>query len=71
MGKLKVIWTNRAKAQLKSIHDYIKYIKKSPQGAANVRKDILQASRSIVFETQYQQGNNLYIVLCLFEVRSS
>jgi len=55
MGKLKVIWSNRAKAQLKSIHDYIKYKKKSPQGASNVRKDILQASRNIVFTEQYQQ----------------
>jgi len=55
MSKLKVIWSNRAKAQLKSIYDYIKYKKKSPQGAANVRKDILQASKNIVFETQYQE----------------
>jgi len=55
MSKLKVIWSNRAKAQLKSIHDYIKYKKKSPQGAANVRKDILQASKNIVFEAQYQE----------------
>lgn len=55
MSKLKVIWSNRAKAQLKSIHDYIKNEKKSPQGAANVKRDILKASRNIVFETQYQQ----------------
>lgn len=55
MSKLKVIWSNRAKAQLKAIHDYIKYKKKSPQGAKNVRNDILQASRNIVFEKQYQK----------------
>lgn len=55
MGKLKVIWSNRAKAQLKSIHDYIKYKKKSPQGATNVKRDILQASKDIVYADQYQQ----------------
>src|SRR5690606_8101171 len=55
MNKLKVIWSQKAKAQLKSIHDYLKYEKKTPQGAANVKKDILQASREVTFENQYQR----------------
>ncbi len=55
MGKLKVIWSNKAKTQLKVIHDYIKYKKKSPQGATNVKNDILKASREIVYQTQYQK----------------
>ena len=55
MGKLKVIWSQKAKVQLKSIHDYLKYEKKTPQGAANVKNDILQASREVTFEDQYQR----------------
>ena len=54
MAVLKVIWSNRAKAQLKSIHDYIKDKLKSPQGAKNVKRDILKTARSIVFAEQYE-----------------
>jgi len=39
---------------LKSIHDYIKYKLKSPQGAKNVKQDILNTSKSIVFSEQYE-----------------
>lgn len=52
---LKAIWSNRAKAQLKQIHDYLKYEKKTPQGAANVKRDILTASREVTFVEQYQK----------------
>lgn len=55
MTKLKVIWTNRAIDQLRAIHDYIKYNNRSPQGAINVKNDILSASKGIVFKDQYQQ----------------
>lgn len=55
--KLKTLWTNRAKAQLKQIHDYIKYVKKSPQGAANVKRDILEASRGVTYTEQYQKDD--------------
>jgi len=54
MAALKVVWSNRAKAQLKSIHDYIKNKLKSPQGASNVKRDILKTSKSIVFVEQYE-----------------
>ena len=39
---------------MKSIHDYIKYKLKSPQGAKNVKQDILNTSKSIVFSEQYE-----------------
>lgn len=54
MKTLKVIWSNSAKIQLKSIHDYIKNKLKSPQGARNVKEDILNTSKSIVFAEQYE-----------------
>lgn len=54
MGKLNTIWSNKAKAQLKQIHDYLKYEKKTPQGAANVKRKILAASRGVTFVEQYQ-----------------
>jgi len=54
MEKLKVIWSDRAKMQLRSIHDYIKYKLKSPQGAKSVKQDILETSKSIVFTEQYE-----------------
>ncbi|PCE64847.1 type II toxin-antitoxin system RelE/ParE family toxin [Sediminicola luteus] len=54
MAGLKVIWSNRAIAQLKSIHDYIRDELKSPQGARNVRLDILKTTGSIVFAEQYE-----------------
>ncbi|WP_262482274.1 hypothetical protein [Arenibacter latericius] len=41
MSKLKAVWTHKAKAQLKQIHDYLKYQRKTPQGAANVMADLI------------------------------
>lgn len=54
MSSKQVVWSKRAKSQLKSIHDYIKVKLKSPQGARNVRLDILATSKSIVFAEQYE-----------------
>lgn len=53
MSTIKVTWTNTAKKQLKAIYDYYKI--KSPQGAKNVKNDILKASKEIVFTKQYQK----------------
>lgn len=55
MKNLKVIWTNKAKAQLKSIYDYYKHEKQTPQGAKTVKNDILKASKGILHPEQYQQ----------------
>lgn len=54
MAALEVIWSNKAKGQLKSVHDYIKNTLKSPQAARNVKRDILNTSKSIVFAEQYE-----------------
>lgn len=53
MAQLKVIWTNKSKEQLKAIYSYYKTI--SPQGAKNVKDDILKTARELVFIKQYQQ----------------
>ena len=45
MAKLKVIWTNQAKAALKHIYDY--YKGKSAQGAKNVKSDLLKSPKTI------------------------
>lgn len=52
MEKISIIWTVQAKESLKSIYDF--YKEKSPQGAQNVRKDLLQSPKSIQFAKQYQ-----------------
>lgn len=57
MAKLKTVWTNRAKAQLKQIHDYLKYEKKTPQGAANVKNDLIRASKEVTYFEQYQKDD--------------
>lgn len=57
MAKLKTVWTNRAKAQLKQIHDYLKYEKKAPQGAANVKRDLIEASKGLTYPEQYQKDD--------------
>ena len=54
MTTLKVIWSNRAKIQLRKTHDYIKYKLHSPQGAKSVKQDILKASKNILFVEQYE-----------------
>lgn len=53
MEKLKIVWTVTAKNQLKAIFDFYKI--KSLAGAKNVKNDILNATKNIVFSKQYQQ----------------
>ena len=55
MTTLKTTWSARARADLKQIHDYLKYEKKTPQGVANVKRDLLAASRGFRFAQQYQK----------------
>ncbi|MEA1786097.1 type II toxin-antitoxin system RelE/ParE family toxin [Arenibacter sp. GZD96] len=57
MAKLRTVWTDRAKAQLKQIHDYLKYEKKTPQGAANVKRDLIEASKGVAYSGQYQKDD--------------
>ena len=52
MDKLKIVWTDQAKLALKAIYDY--YKDKSPQGARNVKSDLLASPKQIVFAQQYQ-----------------
>lgn len=47
---IKILWDNQAKADLKLIFEFIKL--KSPQGAANVIKDIVAQSKNIYFVEQ-------------------
>jgi len=49
---LKVIWIDLAKEAVRSIYNY--YKDKSPQGAKNVRNDLLNAPKTIHFSKQYQ-----------------
>lgn len=52
MKPLKVIWSLQAKNSLKAIYDY--YKEKSPQGAMNVRNDLLHAPKTVHYAKQYQ-----------------
>lgn len=53
MERLKVIWTNQSKEELKTIYNYYKTI--TPQVAKNIKNDILKTARELVFAKQYQQ----------------
>ncbi len=55
MAGLKVIWTSQAKSALKSIFDY--YKDKSLQGAENVKQELLNSPKTILFTKQYQVDN--------------
>lgn len=52
MSNYKIIWTDQAKEDLKSIYEYWK--KKTLQGAKNVRADILKSPKTIHYAKQYQ-----------------
>lgn len=52
MTKFKIVWTKQARESLKKIHDY--YKEKSIQGARNVRSDLLQSPKTILYAKQYQ-----------------
>lgn len=52
--KIRIVWSDEAKADLKYIHDRILRKTKSKQNAQNVRTDIIQASKNVSFTEQYQ-----------------
>jgi plasmid stabilization system protein ParE len=52
MGKIAIVWTLQAKESLKTIYNY--YKEKSPQGARNVKNELLQSPKTIAFSKQYQ-----------------
>lgn len=60
MSEYTIRWSNNAKSTLKEIYQYYKEL--SPQGAKNVRKDLLEAPKTIHFSKQYQvdEINPLY-----------
>lgn len=51
--KFKIDWTDQAKASLKDIYDF--YKKKSLEGAKNVRSDIFNSPKTIIYAEQYQE----------------
>ncbi|WP_281226978.1 type II toxin-antitoxin system RelE/ParE family toxin [Flavobacterium aquiphilum] len=54
MSRLKVIWLNKSKDQLKAIYNHYKLV--SPQGAKGIKDAIfLKGGRELVFAKQYQQ----------------
>jgi plasmid stabilization system protein ParE len=55
MEKFKIIWTDKASAQLKSIYDYYKDERQTPQGAKTVKNEILRVARRILHPGQYQK----------------
>jgi len=57
MARLKTVWTDTAKTQLKEIHDYLKYKKKTAQGAINVKRDLIEASKGVNYPEQYQKDD--------------
>lgn len=52
MKKLKIIWSDQAKFALKEVYDY--YKDKSLQTAKNIKSDLLNSPKTIVFAKQYQ-----------------
>ena len=55
MSRLKIVWSEQARRTLKDIYNF--YKEKSPQGAIQVRSDILQGPRSLHFAEQYQKDD--------------
>ena len=53
MSKTKVVWTDKAKQELKAIKNY--YKPKSTQSAKNIISEILIATREIHFVQQFQK----------------
>jgi len=50
--ELEIIWSNRAVNALEKIYDY--YLQLSPEGAENVKRDVLNTVSSIKYLKQYQ-----------------
>lgn len=55
MKDQKVIWSLTAKSDLKAIVIYYREVKLTPQGAENIKNDILKATKDLIFSTQYQK----------------
>lgn len=51
---VRVLWSKQAKADLKDIYKWVKEKTESTQLATNVRTDIINSSKQIVFTDQYQ-----------------
>ncbi|WP_158841268.1 type II toxin-antitoxin system RelE/ParE family toxin [Polaribacter sp. L3A8] len=51
---ISIVWSDKAKADLRYIHDRILDRTKSRNNAKNVKLDILHASKNIEFVEQYQ-----------------
>ena len=58
-NKIRIIWSDEAKADLKYVHDRILKRTKSATNAKNVKNDIIQASKNINFIEQYQEDEFL------------
>jgi plasmid stabilization system protein ParE len=52
--KIRVLWSNEAKADLKEIYEWIKETTESVKDATTTRTDIINASKQIVYIEQYQ-----------------
>lgn len=52
--KIKIIWSDEAKTDLKFIYERILHKTKSLTNSKNVKKDIIEASKHIQFTEQYQ-----------------
>lgn len=52
MQEIEIVWTLQAKASLREIYEF--YKAKSPQGALNVKNDLLHSPKTIRFARQYQ-----------------
>jgi plasmid stabilization system protein ParE len=52
MSNYKIIWTIQARQDLKNIYEY--WLKKTTQGAVNVRSDIFKSPKTIYYAKQYQ-----------------
>ncbi|QMU64847.1 MAG: hypothetical protein GKR88_11465 [Flavobacteriaceae bacterium] len=52
--EIRVIWSRKARTELKHIFERVKEKTKSLQLATNTKTDILNASKEIVFIDQYQ-----------------
>ncbi len=53
-NEISILWSRQAKRDLRNIFERIEEITKSRQNAINVRNDIVEASKKIIFVEQYQ-----------------
>jgi len=50
--KFKIVWSKESKQSVKDIYDFYKH--KSLQGAKNVKKEIINSPKSIIYAKQFQ-----------------